>query len=416
MLHFRYFYRSISLLSAVFFLSISLAHAAVSPTADRVSLLKSCNTLDDCFTTWDALSSWIGSTRNPTESTPLVVSIGPGEFVDTTTVAGQTSTSMLLDCAATPTTGWIKFRGAGREQTRLVGRVQMSAFWIEGCEALEFQDLSIEGEIEGVGWNKSGTSTWTNVDFYAGDLAWADYCDSQADAAWIYWGGKFDIPDTGRSEHYFFNTRLKTGTFSSYCATNWIYASDFAKSVTSVETRRETMFAAFFGDIRLFGSTVRVNSSAGDAGAITAIDVSGDGQLHMHGGIINVNTKAGTGNAIGIKMNTSALGKVHVIDTAFNMMSSLTAKTIRLENSGAGKVMSPFMWQPGEDAPGTDLMSITGQDTFVETDCDSTGDCSGSCVTNPDEVCQPHLMIYSTACDAISGTRWFDSTVNQCKP
>jgi len=402
-------------LTLILCISLSTAHAAINPLAKQVEMQLDCAGADDCFTNWDDLSTWITGTRHPTETTPLSVDIGPGEFIDSDTAPGQWSTSMLLDCATSPATGWISFKGAGREITKLTGNLFV-ALWIRDCESLEFQDLSVSGTLaQAVGWLGAGSSTWTNVDFSGFDLAWSDYCDfgGSADAvAVVFVAGGGTGPVENKSEHYYHNIKMKSGTFTSYCAINWIYASDLAKEVSN-DTRPAAINVNHQGDIRLFGSTVR-SWSDGSAFPVEGINIGSNGHFHMHGGIINVDSTAGTGNATAIKLENSG-SLAHVIDTAFVVKSKPTAQTLRIDNPGLGKVMSPFLWQPGNDAPGVNLASETGQDMFVEKDCDSSGDCSGSCSTNASEICQPHIMVYSDACTAVSGTPWFDSTVNQCR-
>ena len=53
------------------------------------------------------------------------------------------------------------------------------------------------------------------------------------------------------------------------------------------------------------------------------------------------------------------------------------------------------------------LRSITGQDLFIETDCNSAGDCSGRGT-------ETHLMIYNDA-NCSQGNPWFDTVTGACR-
>ena len=74
--------------------SAHFAQAAADPNADVVYLRKDCSmpvtdvdvlgypgtgVLRNCFTDSKELTDWIGITRNPSASSPLLVDIGPGE-------------------------------------------------------------------------------------------------------------------------------------------------------------------------------------------------------------------------------------------------------------------------------------------------------------------------------------------------
>jgi hypothetical protein len=125
----------------------------------------------------------------------------------------------------------------------------------------------------------------------------------------------------------------------------------------------------------------------------------------MHGGIIAVDASKGavSRNAIGIDVNksTNGDGKAHTFETAWTVKAGTGGGTVtRLK--GNGEHESPFLWQAGTDVPVPNLVSLTGADMFVETDCNSSG-CSGGS--------EPHLMIYSSSCPS----KWFDLVRQQCR-
>ena len=83
-------------------------------------------------------------------------------------------------------------------------------------------------------------------------------------------------------------------------------------------------------------------------------------------------------------------------------LASGSGKPIRLR--GDGTFASPFLWQAGTGVPAANLVSKTGMDAFVETDCVAQGGCVGGS--------HPRLMLYDEGCE--SG--WFDSVQQACRP
>ncbi len=120
----------------------------------------------------------------------------------------------------------------------------------------------------------------------------------------------------------------------------------------------------------------------------------------MHGGIINITVDADASLKSNFDVTSlwgySSGSLIHVIDTAFALNVPTTNPIYRVfENSGA-KVLSPFQWQSGPLPPVATsepnvLISDDGQDTFIETDCQADGDCTGGS--------ESHLMVYNgTVC------------------
>jgi hypothetical protein len=93
--------------------------------------------------------------------------------------------------------------------------------------------------------------------------------------------------------------------------------------------------------------------------------------------------------------------------TAFvlNPTGQGVAERLRVTNA---KVDAPMLWQAGANPPSSkngDLGSSDGQGLFVETDCNSSGACSGGS--------ESHLMVYDTSCSA--GGPWRNVMTNACR-
>jgi hypothetical protein len=159
----------------------------------------------------------------------------------------------------------------------------------------------------------------------------------------------------------------------------------------------------------MFGSTVIVSVGALTSATNTLVGVKAGpsyGEFHSHGGIVAVDASKGTGvvNAVGIDVNkgTSGDAKAHAFETAWVVKAGTGGGTVT-RVKGNGNHESPFLWQSGTDVPVPGLVSLTGADMFVETDCNSSG-CSGGS--------DPHLMIYKSAC---TSSGWFDLVRQACR-
>ena len=123
--------------------------------------------------------------------------------------------------------------------------------------------------------------------------------------------------------------------------------------------------------------------------------------IHMHGGIVSVRSEGGGNDGVyGVKVVTN--GMVHTPDTAFGLKASGTGLMERIIRE-SGSVSSPFQWPAGTTPPA--LVSVTGSDTFIETDCGPAGCQAGGS--------QPHLLIYSSSCNTAGP--WFDSVTGACR-
>lgn len=69
-------------------------------------------------------------------------------------------------------------------------------------------------------------------------------------------------------------------------------------------------------------------------------------------------------------------------------------------------IESPFLWPSSNTLPAL-TGSRNGADIFVETDCNSNGDCDSGTGA------EPHVMVFSKTC-TISGP-WFNSTKGRCR-
>ncbi|WP_101760525.1 hypothetical protein [Oceanicoccus sp. KOV_DT_Chl] len=312
--------------------------------------------------------------------------------------------------------GHVTFKGTGRH----FSHISSNAWTINShdCDQLEFQDLSIDAKGLGysVFWRGTGSSVFTNVDLNSEYGAWYDTTCS---------GAPTDGP-TG--EHYFYSSKLSGELIGVYaqCARIWLYGSEIHvknDDTPNAGGRLRGVQVGFRGDVRLFGSAIRVDHSTPDFpgypvfypsyGVQVGISDSssipdGGGAFHMHGGIINVSGGNLDRTIYGVS-SESTISLAHVIDTAFVMHTGPNGTANRLV--GNGMKMSPFLWQQGITPPVTGsnqaLISTQGADMFIETDCDGTGDCSSG-IEN-----EPHLMIYSTQC--ASTNPWFDVVTGACR-
>lgn len=364
---------------------------------------KKCGALAPCFGTIADLVTWIGD-RVPRPDAPLLVDVGPGDWA-------------RIDCIGY---GDTTFRGSGRLQTR-VGAIPgnpSAGVYASGCDNVEFHDMTIYGSIWGVFWQGAGRSVWVDVDVVSDSIGWYDFCSGSSSPEPL-------------SVHYWFGSRVLStaaGTYGigylSSCGENWLYGSEVAvlgsaSSPAGIEGYTGIDLSGS-GDVRLFGSTVRVVPKADfscqgtgcedrasgvrlGTDTVGAAIPPGDGVFHMHGGIVSVDAAAVPGaTAVGIEVGGSGLA--HAPDTAFSLKPGTGGAVRRLD----GAAQSPFQWPAGAAPPAAGaLASEDGQDTYVETDCGAGGDCEGGGA-------ETHLMIYNeTLCG--SADPWFDATTGRCR-
>jgi hypothetical protein len=175
-------------------------------------------------------------------------------------------------------------------------------------------------------------------------------------------------------------------------------------------------------DFRAFGTTIRVDltdqTSSTPTHVLTgktsfpAVHVNGSSKtslFHLHGGIVSMSGSSDSGgsytvNLTGIDVSGNAMA--HAPGSAW-VVKALGGTATRVATSGGAVAQVPFQWPSGTDEPEAGLVSETGQDMFVETDCNaSTGVCDGSGTS------RPHLMIHDATC---SPSPWFDVSTNACR-
>ena len=261
-----------------------------------------------------------------------------------------------------------------------------------------------------VKWEGGGSSTWNNVDL---ESSYTSY-------TW------YDRPSNSGecSIHYWFGSRLTqifpasySTVYRSSCGESWFYGSDIAVLSNNGGNNAVAFNVASGSSARIFGSSVRAIIQSGAPGSnnqptpglVTGIVgglYSDGGAIHMHGGIVSVQA-LGTGNVHVFSTKASSNGgTIHTPDTAFTLIPSGSGTATRILKHPAAKIMAPFTWPSNSTPP--NIISISGEDTFIETDCDNTGNCD-----NPQGAARPHTLVYDSSCTAT--LPWFDMATNKCR-
>ena len=213
--------------------------------------------------------------------------------------------------------------------------------------------------------------------------------------------------------------------YKSNCGISEIHGSNIFVTKTILGNTNWSMIgveAGAKGEIALYGSSVRVivpaTASAGivfsnqnisippvyGQGGLLALD---GGIIHMHGGIVSVRHERNDVTSSVFGARTIGVGSmVHTPDTAYGMKASGSGVVARVMMSG-GEVSAPYQWPQSTNPP--NIISVTGADIFIETDCSMTGACDNV----PSTQQEPHIMIYNSYCTL--GKPWFDSTMKQCR-
>lgn len=366
-----YNFSTVASLVCLFF--SSSVFAVIDNNAPVVKLRKgSCTeagvTLDNCFVGAGTLATWIGNTRIPTASTPLLVEIGPGTFG-----------GLALNCGGT--WGYTTFRGAGMNQTVFGSVTSIS------CTNLHFSDLAIKGNFYGgIKWDGGGESTWTNVVVHSKGQAW--YSDSCGQV---------------RGNHYWYNSRIMnvaafsiSNGYSEACDESWFFGSEITTTVPvgAYPASGGAVYASGQGIIHVYGSVLRafVDGPTQWHGVAAAMSVDG-GEVHIHGTGIDVISNTGA-NIVAISASNG--GKIHANQSAYNLQTTGgTVTRIQKDQNVNTHVHAPYLWEHIPDSP---LISVTGADMTTVT----TGTSDG----------QPHLVIYSTNCSS----KWYDAVDKICRP
>lgn len=357
------------------------------PMPDVVHVRKDCastnSNISNCADNMAEMMSWVWNTRNPDVSSPLMVDVGPGTF-------GR------FTCTDA---GYVTIRGSGRDKSILQSGVK-SPVNVNNCTKLSFQDIKISSDNTAIVWREGGDSSYSNVEVVSGpsyqNWAWRDSCVGLTKSIHYWFGSKL----TSRADGY-------GATFETQCSESWFYGSEITVAVEP-GPQAQQFFAVdvlYDGDVRLFGSAVRAFSEtgvifgAGREGPVGA-RVSEGGVFHMHGGIISIDASKANGNVGANGLIVDSTSAAHVVDTAYALKVAGQGIATRI----AGQAASPFQWPQSTTPP--NVVSITGADTYVETDCAASG-----CQTVGAE---PHLMIYSAACTGAGGP-WFDVVTRACR-
>jgi len=375
------------------------ASAAIDNQADVVLLRKSCadgagGTLNNCFTAGGNLHTWIWNTRNPSLLSPLLVDAGPGTFGAISCPNGR---------------GYVSYRGAGRGKTIFSGGTTTSFTFgasITNCKMLAFEHLTITGTFIGVFWTGGGSSTWNDVHLLGGYSAWYDSIDSSGSAC----------PNGQQGTHNFSSSTLEvkpTATsisggivFLNSCGKNWLRGSEIVLDATTTTANTGTfpgiLSQGAGNEMHLYGSNLRlVSGNASTLSGLSAIGVSDNAQVHVHGtGIDVIAVKPISIVAIGAGTG----GEVHADQSAYVLKTGVGGSVTRILNNG-GHVHAPYLWQHVPDTDGnlstvdTNFTSVNGADQTTVTVGTSDG--------------HPHTAVYSSSCPF--NARWYDQVDKVCR-
>jgi len=385
------------LLLAASLISISqITLADIDDNAARIALRTSCTengtTLDNCFETVSALTSWMSVTRKPNASTPLDVDMGPGTFGRLPVICDP----------ANGYTGYISFNGSGPRHSVFSfaagGAPPFGIVEVRNCTNMAFSNLKIEATPVGfaygyIEWYGGGTSHWNNVVAEVTARGWQE----------------FDCAETPGS-HYWFSSRIISRpvsnigkTYEASCDNSWFFGSELVFNTDKPGsfggdggvpgTTYRTLIANNGTEIHVYGSNIRALSEHGGAsgtGTLVAATANSGSQIHIHGTgidlIVNDNKDI-------VALSATTGGMIHANESAY-VMETPGGTATRVSNNG-GNIMAPYLWQEGATPP--DITSANGSDIAVITD---TGDG------------QPHMTISSTSC----ASGWYDTAISQCVP
>lgn len=374
----------------------SISYADAPAEADVVNLRSNCTegtvTVTNCFTTVTALENWINNTR--TSNNPLLINIGPGTFGG-------------ISCNFSDVT----YRGAGRDNTIIHGLNYGPGFLTNaGCNNINVENLKIIGAVWAVKIENTEelNSTWTNVEILGGDYAWIE----------------IDAPCKGetRGNHRIFSSRLTAGNsqnipslpasvfktanvYGASCGKTWIYNSELTAISAVSPSNAYVINAVHDSEVHVYGSNLRlIYESFSNSEINFSLIFSKDGsEVHIHGTGIDVISEME--NTINV-LNAESGSSIHANESAYAIKNP--GQTTRI--SGNGIIMAPYQWHQSTQPPS--IISVSGADMYIETDCPITGHCSVGGII-------PHTMIYLEACSG-NGTGpnngpWFDTVTNECR-
>ncbi len=407
----------ISVVLSILALGASQANAAPDPTPDAnasvVHLRTNCDVAgipkENCFESMANLMAWTWTTRNPSASDRLRIDAGPGQFGAFECPNGR---------------GWVSLYGSGRLTTVFEGTASSTPAGrtvggeVSACEDLEFADATFRGTWTGFHWIiQGGSSQWQSVDIEGLDSG-QDGAGFNETFAWLEEPGGCN-EESPIASHYFFDTRViahgsrnfayDPAPFWTGCSDVWFYGGEITWNAAPVNHLGGLVDIGRRSKMHVFGSALRVLSTTpGDYSGLVGIRTThADSVYHMHGGIVSMQfPEATSGYAFGIYAHPGSL--VHTPGTAFAMNGNL----LRFRIAGTGTVQSPFLWQSGQFPPAASsetnvINSQSGSDMYVETDCDSGGNCNGA-------GSETHLMIYNSNLCPLANP-WFDTQTGACR-
>jgi len=392
----------------------SPAYATPTTGAEVIKLRQnSCGTDTDCFTDINALLDWVWNVRQPTSSNPLLIDAGPGTF--------------QISRAYCSSSGNVTLRGSGRSNTVIMATSNnfgggFGGVVIDRCTHLAFQDLTFSTQgyavFTTIFWNGGGDSTWTNVAVQSSNYAWYDAMNGGGCAA------------TAAGKHSWFSSTLTVNdggstVYRTECGDSGFWGSSLVNTSTNSVLPGSLIgiqASSAGATVHLYGSNVQVLSQASSlsqAGStLTGLATDGNGAvIHLHGSEVSVRSQ-GTANLSVIGASSTGTGSlIHGHETNWGLLPSGTGTAKRLSTSSGGSAQAPFEWTPGTLAPtpgdatgNKHIISLDGQDTFIETDCPQTGGCQTIGT-------YPHTMVYRAACTGAGPTQgpWYDTTTNNCR-
>jgi len=417
-----------------------------------VRLRKDCGSDADCFTSLDALNAWINDTRKPSAASPLSVDVGLGEFEGKFSCLTR-DVPVVLDSPSNYS-GHVTFRGRSRVAS-VLKRTSASALEIltpvlvAGCQDISFENLTIRSQRYGIVWLDGGSSSWTNVNVEAGpDLfatGWWEasdsgfYCDRSAGHAVHHWFGSKITVKAGTAG-VATNFPLALG-YAATCGETWFYGGEITvqgatpeEGGPGVANRHQAAVAvAAHGEFQAFGTLLRslsgpiasgataaFNPALGQAGLaavvvghefIVPVGPAPGGHFHLHGGNATADASAAGGNATSLLV--LAGGIAHTPGASFVANPGAGATAYRLKKAEEATAISPMLWQASTEPPSGHhaatgvMLSDDGADLFVETDCDSDGNCD-------EGGAEAHLMVMNPA-RCSDENPWFDVVTGRCR-
>lgn len=384
-----------NLLMGLMIIAPLTSYAAFDADAATVHLRFSCSeggkVIDNCYeaTQAKALFTWITDVRKPKAVSPLTVKIGEGQFLfDQITYAARQDkmNEIVLYCdGPSGFEGYITFQGAGRSATT-IGYNGGYTLNVDACEGLTFKDLKLSGYGNSGGlvrWTGGGSSVWENVD---------------TDSQFSTWSSRAGTCGAVRGKHYWFASRISNHHvfnhavgYQEECDESWFFGTEIQNTATSGGTGNAVFSIKSAGEVHVYGGVIRSNATGqlNLDDALKAVEVSGGGNIHIHGTGIDVIST--TANDI-IVFDVGAGGVVHAMESAYNLSTAEGTRT-RIKNNG-GTANASYLWQSGAEAP--DIVSVTGADTAM--------------ITNTSDG-HPHQVVYDSSCSS----SWYDTTINACR-